>query len=59
MSSRFDVSFFPWVPLTAEGKIPCSADWVITMVKPMDKLEKLYKEKLDGRSSDQDPTIIN
>ena len=59
MSSRFDVSFFPWVPLTAEGKIPCSADWVITMVKPMDKLEKLYKEKLDRRSSDQDPTIIN
>ena len=58
LTSKFDVTFFPWIPLTSEGKIPCSADWVITIVEPIKNLKKLYQEKLDGkRESDQSPVI--
>ena len=58
-TSKMKISLIPWILITSDTKIPVRSDWVITMVKPMDKLEKLYKEKLDGRSSDQDSTVIN
>jgi hypothetical protein len=48
LTSKFDVTFFPWIPLTSEGRIPCSADWVITIVEPIKNLRKLYLEKLNG-----------
>ena len=58
-SSKINVTLFPWVPLAAENKIPCSADWVITMVEPMQNLKKLYQEKIDGRSKgNQSPVIV-
>tara|TARA_B100000401_G_C52155207_1_gene416012 strand:+ start:84 stop:434 length:351 start_codon:yes stop_codon:yes gene_type:complete len=58
-SSKINVTLFPWVPLAAENKIPCSADWVITIVEPVEKLTKQYQEKIDGRNkSDKSPSII-
>ena len=59
ISSKVGVTFYPWVPLSAENKIPCSADWVITMVEPMQNLKKLYQEKINGRNeSNQSPVVI-
>ena len=59
ISSKVGITFYPWVPLSAENKIPCSADWVITMVEPMQNLKKLYQEKIDGRNkSNQSPVIV-
>ena len=59
ISSKVGITFYPWVPLSAENKIPCSADWVITMVEPMQNLKKLYQEKIDGRNKgNQSPVII-
>ena len=59
ISSKVGVTFYPWVPLSAENKIPCSADWVITMVEPMQNLKKLYQEKIDGRNKgNQSPVVI-
>ena len=59
ISSKVGITFYPWVPLSAENKIPCSADWVITMVEPMQNLKKLYQEKIDGRSKgNQSPVIV-
>ena len=40
----FEVSLFPWLPLTPETKIPVSADWLITMVEPTVKLKEMYIE---------------
>ena len=58
-SSKIKLSFFPWIPLSAERKnIPCSADWIVTIVKPQEQLIKLYEEKVNGRNeSDQSPII--
>jgi len=47
-SSKISILFYPWIPLSAENRVPCSADWVITMVEPIENLKKLYQEKLDG-----------
>ena len=58
-SSKISIVFYPWVPLSAEKRVPCSADWVITIVEPIENLKKLYQEKLDGRQDSQNPVVIN
>ena len=58
-SSKISIVFYPWVPLSAEKRVPCSADWVITIVEPIENLKKLYQEKLDGKQDDQNPVVIN
>ena len=58
-SSKISIVFYPWVPLSAEKRIPCSADWVITIVEPIENLRKLYQEKIDGRNKgNQSPVIV-
>ena len=58
ISSKVGITFYPWVPLSAEKKIPCSADWVITMVEPMQNLKKLYQEKINGRDKGNQSSVI-
>ena len=59
-SSKVGITFFPWIPLAQDTKIPCSADWIITITEPLENLKKLYQERLDGRGeSSQSPIIIN
>lgn len=40
----YEVSLFPWIPLSAEKRIPVPADWVVTMVEPTAKLKEMYIE---------------
>ena len=40
----FEVSLFPWMPLSADTRIPVTADWLITMVEPTVKLKEMYIE---------------
>ncbi len=56
-ASKIDLIFYPWIPLSKEVRIPCSADWVVTMVEPVDKLKAQYQEKLSGKNN-QNPTVI-
>ena len=58
-SSKVDVTFYPWMPFSKDTKIPCSADWVVTIVEPIDKLKEQYQERLNGkRESGQSPIVI-
>ena len=58
-SSKINVTFYPWVPLAAESKIPCSADWVVTIVEPVQNVKALYQERLDGRhKGNQSPIVV-
>ena len=59
--SGFAVSLFPWMPLTKQEVIPVPADWLITMVEPIDKLKEMYIEDIvnygkddQGDSTDDD-----
>ena len=40
----FEVSLYPWIPLSADEKIPVPADWLVTMVEPTAKLKEMYVE---------------
>jgi hypothetical protein len=42
--ASFKVTLFPWMPLSKDNVIPVSADWVVTMVTPSDKLNNMYLE---------------
>ena len=56
--SRISVQFYPWIPLSEESRIPCSADWVITIVEPLEKLKLQYQEKLNGRDKGNQSSVI-
>ena len=42
--SAFQVSMFPWMPLSADSHIPVPSDWVVTIVEPKEKLTNMYIE---------------
>ena len=47
--SKVGITFYPWLPLSGTREIPCSADWVVTIVEPQSHVIKLYEEKVNGR----------
>jgi len=40
----FEVSLYPWIPLSADERIPVPADWLVTMVEPTARLKEMYIE---------------
>ena len=40
------ISMYPWMPLSKDQRIPVIADWVVTMVDPVDNLINLYNEDI-------------
>jgi len=59
-NSKVGVTFYPWVPLSAEKSVPCSADWVVTIVEPIENVKNLYREKVNGGGeSNQGSVVIN
>ena len=54
----YEVSLFPWMPLSAEETIPIPSDWVVTMVEPTVKLKEMYVEDIVnyGKDNQSNPT---
>ena len=44
----YQLKLFPWCPLTKNTKIPITADWVVTIVDPIDKITAMYKKEVLG-----------
>lgn len=42
--AAYQVSLYPWLPLTKDNVIPVGADWVVTMVEPIARLKQIYLE---------------
>ena len=40
----FEVSLYPWIPLSADERISIPAEWLVTMVEPTIKLKEMYIE---------------
>ena len=55
----FEVSLFPWMPLSADKKIPITADWLITMVEPTAKLKEMYIEDVLSGPDSKDSSSNN
>ena len=53
----YEVSLFPWMPLSAEDTIPVVADWVVTIVEPVEKLVQMYTEDVVNGQSNQSDSI--
>ncbi len=50
------MSLFPWMPLSKDERIPIPADWMITMVEPVDKLKEMYVEDITQNGKDNKDT---
>ena len=48
----FQLKLFPWCPLTKNTKIPITADWVVTIVDPIDKITQMYTKEVLGDASE-------
>ena len=57
--SGFQVSLFPWIPLSKETRIPVPADWLITMVEPAYKLKEMYVKDIVKNGNQSDSTDDN
>ena len=55
----YSVSLFPWMPLSKEERIPIPADWMITMVEPVTKLQEMYLEDVVNYGQDSKDTSTN
>ena len=55
LSQDVSVRMHPWMPLARETMIPVSADWVVTMVTPVEKIQEMYVNQVlnDGKETDQ------
>ena len=49
---KVQIRLFPWCPLTKNEKIPITADWVVTIVDPIDKLKQMYTKEVLGDGSE-------
>ena len=52
----YNVNMYPWMPLSKEETVPVVADWVVTMVEPIDRLVQMYREDIleNGQDSQSD-----
>ena len=59
-NASVSIGFFPWIPFADDRKkIPCSADWVVTIVKPQEQLIKHYEDKVNGRNESDQSFIVD
>ena len=55
----YEVSLYKWIPLSADEQITIPTDWVVTMVNPVSKLEKMYIEDIvnNGKNDQNSGTV--
>ena len=53
--SEVSVRMHPWMPIAREKMIPINADWVVTMVTPVEKIQEMFETQVlnDGKETDQ------
>jgi len=55
--SAFQVSLYPWMPLTVDKVIPVPSDWVVTIVKPIARLTQMYIEDVMNYGKDDKDSV--
>ena len=54
------VQMFPWMSLAKEKVIPITADWVVTIVTPVDKIKEMYEtDVLTTYGGEEDDQVTN
>lgn len=53
--NKYSLKMYPWMPLSADEVIPIPADWVVTIIKPVEQVFKMYTgEVLKDESNNSD-----
>ena len=47
----YNISVYPWVPLSDDTDIAINPDWVVTIVEPAATLKKSYEDRMNGRGN--------
>ena len=47
----YNISVYPWIPLSDDTDFAINPDWVITIVEPAATLKKSYEERMNGRGN--------
>ena len=55
--SAFQVSLYPWMPLTVDKVIPIPSDWVVTIVEPIARLTQMYIEDVMNYGKDDKDSV--
>ena len=51
-TAGYEVTLFPWMPLSKDDTIPIPADWLVTLVEPISSLRKMYTEDIVEHGQD-------
>lgn len=54
--NKYSLKMYPWMPLSADEVIPIPADWVVTIIKPVEQVFKMYTEEVlkdESNNSDE------
>jgi hypothetical protein len=52
--TSIEVTLSPWILASDEKEIPVPINQVVTIVKPLESIEKMYLEKTNGQSNQTD-----
>jgi len=51
-TAGYEVTLFPWMPLSKDETIPIPADWLVTLVEPVSSLKNMYIEDIVENGQD-------
>tara|TARA_Y100001938_G_scaffold124418_1_gene174419 strand:+ start:549 stop:917 length:369 start_codon:yes stop_codon:yes gene_type:complete len=51
-TAGYEVTLFPWMPLSKDDTIPIPADWLVTLVEPVSSLKNMYIEDIVEHGQD-------
>lgn len=55
----YNISVYPWMPLSDDTDIAINPDWIVTIVEPAEKLKKSYEERMNGRRNSENNSSSN
>ena len=55
--SPYKIQITPWMPLSRDQKIPVVAEWVITIVEPIEQLKEIYEKGIE-KNGNQEPEAL-
>tara|TARA_B100000035_G_C20638520_1_gene395528 strand:+ start:70 stop:390 length:321 start_codon:yes stop_codon:yes gene_type:complete len=45
--TTYSVQYYPWMPLSAEKRIPISPDWIVAITEPCEMVLKSYTDRME------------
>ncbi len=53
---RSRIQLLPWIPLSKDRTIPVVADWVVSIMEPIDTLKEMFETQLEKINESESPS---